>query len=115
LFRLRIALCRFTQRPGIDSDSFGSGTGDLRNPGKMCSSKGKHTPMKTSLKYFLFSALVLSASSQAFAHGDRHNNPPDCGNQNTAPEVDPSMAIGGLTLLGGTLAVVRARKPRQAK
>jgi hypothetical protein len=27
----------------------------------------------------------------------------------TAPEVDPSLAIGGLTLLAGTLAILRVR------
>ena len=29
---------------------------------------------------------------------------------NIAPEVDPSLAIGGLTLLAGTLTVMRSRR-----
>jgi LPXTG-motif cell wall-anchored protein len=68
------------------------------------------------LKIALFSALALSVSSQAHAFGDKHEghgpnyNQPDC--PNTAPEVDPSMAIGGLTMLGGTLAVLRARRSK---
>jgi LPXTG-motif cell wall-anchored protein len=72
--------------------------------------------MKNFLKYALLSALALTVSSQAHAFGDRHDdhgpkyNAPDC--PNTAPEVDPSMAIGGLTMLGGTLAVLRARRSK---
>lgn len=34
--------------------------------------------------------------------------PSDC-NKNTAPEVDPSLAVAGISLLAGTLAVVRTR------
>jgi LPXTG-motif cell wall-anchored protein len=70
--------------------------------------------MNNFLKYALFSALALSVCSQAHAHerGNK-NNPPDC--PNTAPEVDPSMAIGGLTLLGGTLTVLRARRTKKAQ
>ena len=32
------------------------------------------------------------------------------GGHKSTPEVDPSLAIGGLTLLAGTLAVMRARR-----
>jgi hypothetical protein len=56
-------------------------------------------------------ALVLSTSPRAHAfenggpvHGIPNNPPP------TAPEVDPSLAFGGLTLLAGTLTVMRSRR-----
>jgi hypothetical protein len=38
-------------------------------------------------------------------HGDRH-----CV---TAPEIDPAQALGALTLLGGTIAVVRGYRRRK--
>ena len=68
------------------------------------------------LKYSLFAlALTLGTSTLAVAH--EHHDPkptrPNNGcnnNDNTAPEVDPSLAIGGFTLLGGTIAVARARR-----
>jgi LPXTG-motif cell wall-anchored protein len=61
-------------------------------------------------------ALVLFMSPQAHAFGGRGWNPPPppppppphC--SNTAPEVDPSLALGGLTLLGGSLTVMRSRR-----
>jgi hypothetical protein len=60
-------------------------------------------------------ALVLSMSSPAHAFGDHRRHyepppPPKCDPGNVAPEVDPSLAFGGLTLLGGTLTVLRARR-----
>ena len=68
------------------------------------------------LKYSLFAlALPLGTSTLAVAH-EHHDPRPTaprngCGtNDNTAPEVDPSLAIGGITLLGGTIAVARARR-----
>jgi hypothetical protein len=60
-------------------------------------------------------ALILALSPRALAdpaddrwdhHRDRHHD------DNTAPEVDPGLAIGGLTLLGGSLTVLRARRRR---
>ena len=33
--------------------------------------------------------------------------------ENLAPEVDPSLAMGALTLLGGTLTVMRSRRSRR--
>ena len=64
-------------------------------------------------------ALAVALSLTTFAHArddDRRRHepppPPACPDPNTAPEVDPSLAIGGLTLLGGTLTVLRARRSR---
>jgi|HubBroStandDraft_1064217.scaffolds.fasta_scaffold421361_2 hypothetical protein len=37
--------------------------------------------------------------------GNNNNN-----NKNNAPEVDPSLAMSGLLLLGGTLTVMRSRR-----
>ncbi len=70
------------------------------------------------MKYSVLAlALSLSVSAKAHAHGDdRHHPPPPppppskCGGDRVAPEVDPSLAMGGLTLLGGTLTVLRARR-----
>jgi LPXTG-motif cell wall-anchored protein len=33
-------------------------------------------------------------------------------NHTSVPEVDPSLAIGGLTLLAGTIAVLRIRRKK---
>jgi hypothetical protein len=61
---------------------------------------------KNLLKYSLVMlgfALVtcLSAHGMVFGH-----NPPK------TPEVDPGLAISGLTLLAGTLAVLRVRRSK---
>jgi LPXTG-motif cell wall-anchored protein len=73
--------------------------------------------MKNVVKYVLSATvLTLTLSSQAFANEKGrqdsnwwdHKDKIDCAN--TAPEVDPSLAIGGLTLLGGTLTVLRSRR-----
>jgi hypothetical protein len=75
--------------------------------------------MNNLLKYAV-PALVLGISATAHA-GDwhRHNPPPPpppapCqpGGDHVAPEVDPSLAIGAFTLLGGTLTVLRSRRSR---
>lgn len=73
--------------------------------------------MKNILKYALLTTvLALTASSQAHAFGGDHDGAKRRpggqvpGIPNRAPEVDPSLAIGGLTLLGGTLTVLRARR-----
>jgi len=73
--------------------------------------------MKSAFKYALFTTvLALAVSSQARANDRDHRDGGDKdrshdGNcPNTAPEVDPSLAIGGLTLLGGTLTVLRSRR-----
>jgi hypothetical protein len=69
-----------------------------------------------SLKYSLLAlALVLGTASAAHADdswdnffGDNNNNHNHQPHQ--APEVDPTLAIGGISLLAGTLTVVRAKR-----
>jgi hypothetical protein len=64
--------------------------------------------MKT-LKYSALTlALALGSSTLALAH-DHHRDPDNPGN-NVAPEIDPGVAFGSLSLLGGTLMVVRSRR-----
>jgi len=54
------------------------------------------------LKYsVVMLALGLSTCTAAFAFG-----------KPSVPEVDPSLAIGGLTLLAGTIAVLRIRRKK---
>jgi LPXTG-motif cell wall-anchored protein len=70
--------------------------------------------MKTALKFSLFAlALAMTMSPMAQAH-DPHDHDPNPPHDlpNTAPEVDPSMAFAGLTLLGGTLTVLRSRRSK---
>jgi hypothetical protein len=66
--------------------------------------------MKTLLKYSLLAALVVGLNSAAYAKPDKHPKDPDP--PHTAPEVDAALAAGGLALLGGTIAVLRARRAR---
>ncbi len=62
--------------------------------------------MKNVFKYSLpVLALALFVSSRAQAK--LPGFPPT---HNTAPEVDPALAISGLTLLGGTITVLRSRR-----
>jgi hypothetical protein len=70
--------------------------------------------LKSSL---LFLGLALTVGGSAAAHADpwsqHHYNdryPPRPEQARKAPEVDPSLAIGGLSLLGGSIAVLRARR-----
>lgn len=73
--------------------------------------------MKTSLKYLLVLALVLGLNTIAHAapggngngNGNGHDNP---NNPHTAPEVDATLATSGLALVGGTIAVLRARRAK---
>jgi LPXTG-motif cell wall-anchored protein len=58
------------------------------------------------MKSLMKSALVilgiaLCTSSAAYAHSSGYG-----------PEIDPSLAVGGLTLLAGTLAVLRVRRKK---
>jgi LPXTG-motif cell wall-anchored protein len=64
-------------------------------------------------------ALVLSSSTHAFA-ASLDNHPVSQGpapktpsRGALAPEVDPSLALSGLTLLGGSLTVLRMRRRKQ--
>jgi hypothetical protein len=61
----------------------------------------------------LLAGLLSLAVSAAFSHNDQGQNNNDQG-QNyqggrplQAPEIDPAQALGALTLLGGTIAIVR--------
>jgi hypothetical protein len=57
---------------------------------------------KNLLKYaLLVTGLVLSASTAAQAMMFR-----------PSPEVDPSLAVGAVTMLAGTLVVLRARRKK---
>jgi len=57
---------------------------------------------KDLLKYsFVALSLGLCASTAAFGMAFRPGH---------VPEVDPSLAIGGLTLLAGTIAVLRIKR-----
>jgi len=51
--------------------------------------------------------LVLLLSAPAFAR--HHDDPPPGGSSGAAPEVDPSLAIAGISFLAGSLAVLRSR------
>ena len=77
--------------------------------------------MKKIIKYsFLVTALAVGASAAAHADpwhdhdpprpepGHHHDSPQSGFRQ--APEVDSTLAISGLSLLGGTLAVLNARR-----
>ena len=73
--------------------------------------------MKKVLKYlFLGLALVVGASAAANAspvtpaHSASPLTPWHHDPLQQAPEVDPALAISGLSLLGGTLTVLRARR-----
>jgi len=71
--------------------------------------------MKKLFKYSLVLALTLGMGMAAYAtpHQDndkdkwpKDQDPP----KHTAPEVDAGLAAGGLALVGGTIAVLRARR-----
>ena len=70
--------------------------------------------MNTKWKFSsLVLGLVLLLSSPAFAR-DHHGPPPPHGgpgggSSGAAPEVDPSLAIAGISFLTGSLAVLRSR------
>ena len=52
-------------------------------------------------------ALVLAATASTAALARDHRHEPK-----QAPEVDPNLAIGGVTLLAGALTVLRARRSK---
>lgn len=62
--------------------------------------------MKNLLKYAPL-ALVLAFGACTAAHGMVFG-----GTGGHQPEVDPSLAVSGLTLLAGTLAVLRVRRKK---
>jgi hypothetical protein len=64
-----------------------------------------------------FGGFIQEIIDWLFGHSDHNtnNNPgsnPTGGNptNNVAPEVDPSLALSGFMLLGGTLTVLRSRR-----
>jgi hypothetical protein len=66
--------------------------------------------MKNSLKLLMLAfALVLLVGPTAHASEGRGKLPAQAPS-NVAPEVDPSLALCGLTFLGGTLTVLRSRR-----
>jgi hypothetical protein len=70
--------------------------------------------LKKVLKYS-FLGLALAVGASAAAHADSWNHDPHRQKleprtgPRIAPEVDPTLAISGLSLLAGTLTVLRAR------
>ena len=52
----------------------------------------------------LMLGLILLVSAPAYAHG-RHGG----GGSGSAPEVDPSLAVAGISFLAGSLVVLRSR------
>jgi hypothetical protein len=65
-----------------------------------------------------FSGFIQEIIDWLFGHSDHHNNPgsnPTGGTptNNVAPEVDPSLAMSGFMLLGGTLTVLRGRRSKR--
>ena len=74
----------------------------------------KRANVKTMLKY-LFLGLAFAVGTSAAAHADpwwHHHHDPPRPEPRKAPEVDPNMAIGGLSLVGGAIAVLRARRSK---
>lgn len=70
---------------------------------------------------FFVSTLVLGFSTFALAHpgnGNGHNPDHDPGHYpgdpkpQQAPEIDPSLAVGAVSLIGGSLLVQRSRRSR---
>lgn len=58
--------------------------------------------------------LTVAGSTAAYAKGGDHHHHPDPPSHDPrqAPEVDPNLAIGGFTLLAGSLTVIRARRKK---
>jgi hypothetical protein len=69
--------------------------------------------MKSILKYSILAvSLSLTAIPSAHADRDKDKDKPTPGHERTAPEIDPSLALSGLALLGGSLSVVHARRSK---
>jgi len=68
------------------------------------------------VKYGLFvGTFVLGFSTFASAdpgHGDGFDRHHGKGNSQQAPEIDPGLALGAVSLIGGSLLVQRARRSR---
>jgi hypothetical protein len=61
--------------------------------------------MKKNFLKYAFVVLGLALGTCASAHGMAFNKPP-------SPEVDPGLAISAITLLAGSLAVMRVRRQK---
>jgi len=71
--------------------------------------------MRIPLKYLVLALfVVLGSSVAANAKPDKRRDPPTPRDDRTAPEVDPSLAVAGFSLLAGTLAVLGTRSRRPA-
>jgi len=76
--------------------------------------------VKTTTKTLCVALLSLSASS-AFGQYYQGQDNNDQGQNNnyqwqhrvSAPEIDPAQALGALTLLGGTVAIIRGYRRRK--
>ncbi len=69
--------------------------------------------MKKMLNYSVLAmVLFLGVSTLAHAKNDHKDDRDGNCNDNQAPEVDAGFAISGLTMLGGTLTVLRARRKK---
>ncbi|HYL17608.1 MAG TPA: hypothetical protein VEV20_02945 [Burkholderiales bacterium] len=68
------------------------------------------------LRFAAILALTLGMAAAAYADDDGPTPsavPPDYWHVHRAPEIDPSGAIAGLTLLAGGLAVLRGRRGKK--
>ena len=60
------------------------------------------------LTLVLMFATTMAAHAKEWGWSHHHDRDPDP----VAPEVDPGLAIGGITLLAGGLTALRARKSK---
>ncbi len=65
--------------------------------------------MKKNLPKYLFVIMAVALAASAVARGQ---DSPDWWHHHHhhEPEIDPSLAVNAVTLLGGTLAVLRVRR-----
>jgi hypothetical protein len=73
---------------------------------------------RTTTKMLLAAILSLAAST-ALSQNDQGRNDNDQGQSHrggrtvSAPEIDPAQALGAITLLGGTLAIIRGYRRKK--
>ncbi|MGA2848942.1 MAG: hypothetical protein ABSE46_08105 [Terracidiphilus sp.] len=65
--------------------------------------------MRNLIKYAFLTAVVAGGASTAAYAGECGTDRAALCTPQPAPEVDPSLAIAGISLLAGTLVVVRSR------
>ena len=66
--------------------------------------------MKKLFRYSTLAAGMAFACAAAYAYPKPWPHDPTPAPSNPAPEVDPSLAFSGITLVAGTITVMRARK-----